>query len=129
MPNIDWNNNCLCGHNYPSCLCELILDTFGDIGLTQLVDFPTRGRNILDIFATNRPSLVEKCIPIPGIGDHEAVYFESSIQARYTRPAQRKVFLWSKTDFSTLSDIITHSCAVFAESFYKYTYSRIVESI
>ena len=37
------------------------------------VNAPTRGSNILDIFLTNRPSLIEACEIVDGISDHEAV--------------------------------------------------------
>ena len=60
-----------------------MLDTFDTFGFQQLVNFPTRRYNTLDIFATNRPSLVEKCEPIPGIGDHESVLIESLLMAKY----------------------------------------------
>ena len=72
-----------------------------------MVTFPTRKSNTLDIFATNRPGLVNKCIPIPGIGDHEAIYVESTILATYTPPVRRKLILWHKADHRCLSELIT----------------------
>ena len=50
-----------------------------------MATFPTRKSNTLDIFVTNRPGLVNKCIPIPGVWDHKAVYVESTILATYIR--------------------------------------------
>ena len=73
LPNIDWATNSVLSHDYPLPFCNLVIDTFNSLGFVQLVTFPTRKNNTLDIFATNRPSLVENCFPIPGIGDHEAV--------------------------------------------------------
>jgi len=43
---------------------QFVLSFIEDYGLTQIVDFPTRGQNILDIFATNHPSLVTACKPV-----------------------------------------------------------------
>ena len=37
--------------------------------------------HILDIFATNQPSLVTECTTIPGISDHEAVVVLSHVTA------------------------------------------------
>ena len=71
LPNIDWTDNSVSNNTYPLPLCNLLLDTFGIFGFQLLVTFPTRRYNTLDIFATNRLSLVEKCEPIPSIGDHE----------------------------------------------------------
>ena len=45
-----------------------------DVGSQQMVDFPPRNDNtldILDIFCTNRPSLEQRCVPIPGLSEHD----------------------------------------------------------
>ena len=101
------------GYNYPLAFCNIIFDTFCNINLTQLVDFPTRNNNILDIFATNRPSLVTHCTPLPGINDHDIIYVESSVRAEYILPTKRKITLWSRADINCLSNFITN----FNESF------------
>ena len=44
------------------------------------LNFPTRGQNTLDIFLTNRPSMVTSSSPTPGISDHEAVLVYSATQ-------------------------------------------------
>ena len=82
LPNKDWNLNCLQGNNYPSTLCMTFLDTLLELGLSQIVTFPTRQHNILDIFITNCPNLVRSCTSIPGISDHEAVCVLSNIIAK-----------------------------------------------
>ena len=51
----------------------MFLDYLNDNALSQMVNTPTRGSNILDIFVTNRPALVDTCDTIDGISDHEAV--------------------------------------------------------
>ena len=49
------------GNTYnTSIISQLLLDTISDIGAEQCVKFPTRGNNILDVFISNRLSLVEK---------------------------------------------------------------------
>ena len=73
LPNIDWTTNSPSGNNYPISFCNFVLDLFSEINLTQLVTFPTRESNILDIFATNRPTLIIKSTPVPGISDHDTV--------------------------------------------------------
>jgi len=104
LRNIDWTTNSHSGNNYPLSFCNVVLDLFSEINLTQLVNFPTRQ---LDIFATKRPTVTNKCIPIPGISDYDAVYIESSIKARYRKPVKHKIFLWEKTDFNLLSQVIS----------------------
>lgn len=49
------------------------------------VNAPTRGSNILDIFLTNRPSLIEACEIVDGISDHEAVMVKSHIMVKLLR--------------------------------------------
>ena len=59
-----------------------------------MVTFPTRKSNTLDIFVTNKSGIVDKCISIPGIGDHEAIYVESTILAIYTALTHRKNYIY-----------------------------------
>ena len=75
------------------------MNTFG---LTQTVDFPTRLSNTLDIFLTNRPSLINYCTPIAGISDHEAVLTESNIRIFVQKQPRRKIYLWNKADSSLI---------------------------
>ena len=106
LPNIDWNSYSISGHNYPLQLCERFIDILLDHSLSQLVSFPTRKENTLDIFVTNRPSLVTKCLPIPGISDHEAILLVSDITAKIQSSVSRKIFLWQKANFSHIKEKI-----------------------
>jgi hypothetical protein len=44
-----------------------------DCLLEQIVNFSTRKNKTLDLFITNKPSLVSKCKPLPGLADHDIV--------------------------------------------------------
>ena len=59
-----------------------LIDIVQDHGLHQLVTFPTRGTNILDLFLTNDPSTVINIEILPGISDHEIVSAVTSIVPR-----------------------------------------------
>ena len=50
-----------------------MVDVALDYGLQQLVDKPTRGENILDLFFTNSDSLVQHVNVKPGISGHDYV--------------------------------------------------------
>ena len=102
LPDINWSSNSISGNSYRKDINETILEVLANSGLEQVVDFPTRDNNLLDIFATNRPSLVESCKPIPGVSDHEIVHVSSDISAKYQRPVKRKIWLWSKADLPSL---------------------------
>ena len=58
LPNINWAVNLIVNSTYPISLSKLFLDLLQDYGFTQIVDFPIREHNILDIHATNRPSSI-----------------------------------------------------------------------
>jgi len=77
-----------------------------DHSLAQLVDTPTRKENILDIFATNRPSLITDFKTIPGISDHEAVLVMSNVSVKMQPSVTRKIFLWQKANFDTIKEKI-----------------------
>jgi len=103
LPNIEWASSSIKNSSYPIPLCEEeFLDLINTHSLTQVVDFPTRDNNILDIFITNRPSLIKQCYPKPGISDHEIVYVESYIKAPIQQVYKRKLYNWSKADFGKL---------------------------
>ena len=70
--------------------------------MEQYVDLPTRQDNILDLFFTNRASLVEKLEIQPGISDHDIVYIESAQQPAKIKPIKRKICLWKMRDIDQL---------------------------
>ena len=73
LPDINWEDGSITGHNYPHNFAELLLDFINTFGFTQTVDSPTRRNNTLDLFLTKGPSLVTPCKIIPGFRDHEIV--------------------------------------------------------
>ena len=75
-------------------------------GFIQSVDSPTRNQSILDIFCTNRPSLVSCCQILPGISDHEAVLVKTSTVLKHKKPTKQKIYLWNRVDFVLFRNII-----------------------
>ena len=69
LPDIDWSTNSI-----QLLYTYIFLDFLHTNALIQMVYFPNRGPNILDIFITNRSCLVEECNIIGGINDHEAIF-------------------------------------------------------
>ncbi|XP_056006769.1 uncharacterized protein LOC130050570 [Ostrea edulis] len=69
-----------------------------------MVAFPIRLNATLDLFMTNRPSLVDKCTPAPGVGDHDIVLVTSSASVRRSRPVQHKIHLWNRADLKTMKE-------------------------
>ena len=117
LPDINWVNNCTTGHFYPLNLNNTFLDFLSDNALSQMVTTPTRGSNILDIFVTNRPSLVETCDTTDGISDHEAVLVVSSVLANLFHPSKRLIYLWAQADFNAIRGNMQSLCEDFLNKF------------
>jgi len=117
LPNVSWNNWSVNDNNYPLALCNLFIDLFITHGFCQLVDSPTRNNNILDIFATNRPSFTAECKVIPGISDHETVHVETQLNIAATPVSTRQIFLWNQTDFHQVNHIMMQHCSEFLTNY------------
>jgi len=107
LPNISWDLKSIVSNAYPIELCNVLLDTFSTFGFTQLVDTPTRGSNILDIFATNRPGLIQEVTVSPGLSDQEQIFVKSFIVATLTKSQPRSVYLWHQADWQALHERIS----------------------
>ena len=79
------------------------LQAVENYSIHQIVNFPTRDNNLLDIFLTNRPPpLIQTCKSLPGINDDEIVYIDSNVSVKYQRSVRRKIWLWSKADVPSM---------------------------
>jgi len=116
LPNIDWESLSITNNSYPIDLCESFIEFISDNGFTQIVKSPTRKENILDIFLTNRPSLVNHCDTVPGISDHEAVVAQSSVVASL-QTSQYSIHLWSKADTDSMKEAAVNLCNTFLENY------------
>ena len=77
---------------------------------SRLLDFLPEEKIHLDIFLTKRPSLVDKCKPIPGVSDHDIVFVEASTRAAKTKPTQQNILLWKHVYISNLKpDVLSFS--------------------
>ena len=102
LPDIDWENFSTTGHQYSRSINQLFLDLTCDLGLSQTVDRPTRGNNILDIFLTSHLDLHQNSQVIPGVSDHEAVLIENKLSIKTKRPTKREIKLWKEADMTEL---------------------------
>ena len=117
LPNVCWNNWTVNDSTYPFVLCNLFIDLFVTHGFCQLVDSPTRNNNILDIFATNRPSFIAECKVIPGISDHETVHVETQLSVMITSETTRQIPQWNKTDYHQINYIMLQHSSEFLTNF------------
>ena len=113
LPNIDWNLNSVTSNSYPLDICNMLIDVLSIGGFSQLVSTSTRGHNILDLFATNRPTLIEHLNVISGVSDHEIIKVESFLSAIIVQHKPRKVYLWNRANFTNINE----SWSAFSNSF------------
>jgi hypothetical protein len=79
LSDISWPSGNITSSNHTKKLNRSFLDTFKDCLLEQIVNFPTRKNKTLDLFITNKPSLVSKCKPLPGLSGHDIVMTDNKI--------------------------------------------------
>ncbi len=92
---IDWRDASVTGHQNPLAVNIGFLDVFDDIGLTQIVNFPTHSNpdHTLDLILTNRPSLIQRCEPLPGVADHDAVLAITKLASPLHKPIRHRIHL------------------------------------
>ena len=78
LADIDWGNECIKSYPAHSAQCQRLLNIAKDSFSEQVVTEPTRitetSFNILDLFFTNKKTIVNQVHIVPGIADHEAVF-------------------------------------------------------
>jgi len=126
IPDIDWTGSTVTGNSYPTQISTLLTVLTYDLGLEQVVNFPTRGQNTIDIFLTNRPSLISKCKPIPGISDHDIIFTETLTRVPHQKPPSRIILLWKRAD----TEVLQRAVHDFSDNFVsKYSSSKDIETL
>ena len=105
-----YQNDNIEGNQYKRWIGEwkIFIDTIRDKGCHQTVNFPTRLEKTLDIFATNRSSLVAtcKCSDLSGLRDHGVLMIDTAVIPSTKRALRRRlvlVYMWSKGDLSSMT--------------------------
>ena len=107
LPGIDWSEN-IVEHSSPfRALHEYSLEILQDHGLQQLVTFPTRKSNTLDLVSTNRPSFVLNIHSSAGLSDHDIICFEISAKVELTKQIPRSIYMYNKANWNALKEELT----------------------
>ena len=105
LPDINWSDNSITSHQYTKTLNENFIDSFEVCNINQLVTFPTRKKNTLDLLLSNRPAFLKNCVPIPGFGDHDtAVLADIYCHPQRHKPVQRKILCWNRANIDELKN-------------------------
>ena len=79
VPNIDWSDVMSTPNSSNTQLADTLIEVTNDRSLTQIVDIPTRKENILDLFFTSNPSLINLMVTAPPLtqtADHDIVFID-----------------------------------------------------
>ena len=108
----------------PPRVSQTFLDIASELGLEQMVQFPTRGENTLDLIFTSHPSYQERCKSLPPISersDHDIVLFDTAHHSVRSRPKRRTIYLWKKADTEGLKTALT----IYSERFFSSSFSSV----
>ncbi len=104
-------------------LSRQMIDIANDFGFEQVVKEPTRGNNILDLFFTSNPTLIERSWVVPGISDHDGIpVIVVSTKPRFIKHKPRKVYQFHKADTSALKSHLQ----IWTDQFTSATYDNDV---
>ena len=98
----DWD------HHITACTSEYkYLETFEDVGLTQLINQPAYwAGNILDLLLTNNPGLLKNIRVVPNgicVSDHFSIYFTLNTHVPRKRFPKRRMYNFKKADWVGLN--------------------------
>jgi hypothetical protein len=96
LPDRNWSSLTVTSNQYSYAMTDTYLDILRNCNVEQIVDFPTRGNKTLDIFLTSNPGLIDRCKPIPGVGDHDAVLIDTLT-----------IHLWDKANITEFKTEVT----------------------
>ena len=105
-PKLNWEENQpVLKQNCPNPeMYQDFVSALDDNYLTQMVCEPTRENNILDLFITNSPTLVDSVSVVPGIADHQAVLAVVRLRPSIQKVKPRTVHLCSKANWDGMKE-------------------------
>ena len=71
-----------------------------------MVTQPTRHENILDLFLTTNPTLMDQDDCRPGLSDHDMVTVTCALKTSVQKQKPRKVFLFKKADWPRFKSLM-----------------------
>ena len=117
LPDICWEDESISAYRYPLIINELLINMSAECGFTQMVNFPTRESNTLDLFFMSHPSLIQQCTSFPGISDHVIILTTINSKITYQEPHNHKIYLWNKANLYEMSTTLTNYAQEFTDLF------------
>ena len=89
VPNVDWSDVMCSPNSSNTKLADRLIEVTNNHSLAQIVDLPPRKDNILDLFFTTNPSLINRTITVPPLtpsANHDIVFID--VNTRTSIPKQ-----------------------------------------
>ena len=108
LPNIDWNTGVATNNNI---INQHFTKTVKDHYLWQLVNFPTRGENTLDLILTNIPDKIQNVTGFDDVleSDHKLISFKINLNIQRKPQVERLVYDFAKSDWSSLKVLLSNN--------------------
>ena len=119
---MNWDLGTVCPISNQKAVNDLVLSISQQFHLTELQREPTRLDNLLNLFFTNKPTLMKSVTAIPGISDHEIVLADCDIRLTINKRAPRYIHQWRKADWEKLKS----ETVAFGNQFLEESSSRSV---
>ena len=106
LPKMDWNHMCPspdCKH--PSFYRQII-EILNDSNLTPTVSLPTSDSNILDLFFTTNPTLVQRVSILPCISEHAIVQIQVNTSAKIPFQKPRSISIYKKANWDGMKQAL-----------------------
>lgn len=110
---IDWNAYSAPPGTAHRKQAKLLLNTMEELNLSQMITFPTRGRNTLDLLFTDAPTLITSTEGAPGLSDHETIIVKHQLKATINKKESREVPLYHKANWTSMRE----DCQLFSEEY------------
>ena len=116
-PDIFWDDGI--GHintnpvYYGNEISTFFLELLNDFAMEQLVGEPTRNNNLLDLILSTEPSTIINVTTIPGISDHEGVFFQLKTCVEKCTITPRKIYQFHKANSSVIKREVLEFSQVF----------------
>ncbi|XP_028417283.1 uncharacterized protein LOC114541681 [Dendronephthya gigantea] len=108
LPNIDWaTGTSKTNDAIENCFTKLVRDNY----LWQLVDFPTRISNTLDLILTNVPEKVKDVYGYDDVisTDHKLISFSMDFNTPKKLTVKRNVFDYKRTNWNDLNEALSRT--------------------
>ena len=107
LPNIKWDDQQPMPSGGNTKISSLLLDATNDHSLTQVIDHPTRQGNILDLFFTTHPGLINRTSLVPPLtkeADHDIVFVDVNTRADIPKQVRRNRYVYNKADWEAMKE-------------------------